>query len=178
MAKDLNKVMLSGRLGKDVDLKYLPSGAAVATFSVASGRRVKQADGNYNDQTEWFRVVAWEKLAETCGQYLKKGSHVMVEGRLQTREWQDKEGQKRYSTEVIATDMYMLDGKRQDGGGDAAGGEDDWENTGNSGGNNRSNAGAANNRNAGAANNRGNGAGRGANQYGGDDGVETEDIPF
>ena len=113
MAKDLNKVMLSGRLGKEVEYKVLTSGATIATFSVASGRKVKEGDA-YKDQTEWFRVVAWDKLAETCSQYLHKGSHVMIEGRLQTREYQDQQGQKRYSTEVIASDMLMLDNKRQD----------------------------------------------------------------
>ncbi|NWJ97411.1 MAG: single-stranded DNA-binding protein [Chloroflexi bacterium] len=111
MARDLNKVMLTGRLGKDVDLRVTPNGNPVATFSVASGRNVKDGD-SWKEQTEWFRVVAWEKLAETCANYLKKGSHVFIEGRLQTREWQDKDGQKRTSTEVIATDMYMLDSKR------------------------------------------------------------------
>jgi single-strand DNA-binding protein len=111
MAKDLNKVMLTGRLGKDVELRVTPSGSSVATFSVASSRNVRDGD-SWKEQTEWFRVVAWEKLAETCANYLKKGSHVFIEGRLQTREWQDNSGQKRYSTEVIATDMYMLDSKR------------------------------------------------------------------
>jgi single-strand DNA-binding protein len=111
MARDLNKVMLTGRLGKDVDLRVTPNGRAVATFSVASGRNVKEGD-TWKEQTEWFRVIAWEKLAETCANYLKKGSHVFIEGRLQTKEWQDKEGQKRYTTEVIASDMYMLDSKR------------------------------------------------------------------
>ena len=114
MSKDLNKVMLSGRLGKDVEYKVLPSsGATVSTFSVASSRKVKEGD-NYRDQTEWFRVVAWDKLAETCSNLLHKGSHVMIEGRLQTREWIDTQGQKRYSTEVIANDMYLLESKRQD----------------------------------------------------------------
>ncbi len=113
MSKDLNKVMLSGRLGKDVEFKYLTSGMAIATFSVASGRRVKEGDA-YRDQTEWFRVVAWDKLGETCNNLLHKGSHVMIEGRLQTRDWVDNQGQKRYSTEVIANDMYILEGKRQD----------------------------------------------------------------
>ncbi|NWJ96643.1 MAG: single-stranded DNA-binding protein [Chloroflexi bacterium] len=123
MAKDLNKVMITGRLGKDVDLRVTPNGNSVATFSVASGRNVKDGDG-WKEQTEWFRVVAWEKLAENCSNLLKKGSHVFIEGRLQTREWQDKEGQKRYSTEVIATDMYMLDSKRsQEDGSGGSGGE-------------------------------------------------------
>jgi single-strand DNA-binding protein len=114
MARDLNKVMLTGRLGKNVDLRVTPNGRAVATFSVASGRNYKDGD-NWKEQTEWFRVVAWEKLAETCANKLKKGSHVFIEGRIQTREWQDKEGQKKTSTEVIATDMYLLDSKPKGG---------------------------------------------------------------
>lgn len=113
MAKDLNKVILTGRLGKEVEQRITPNGVAVATFSVASGRRVKDGD-NFKDQTEWFRVVAWDKLAETCSNFLKKGSHVCIEGRLQTREWVDQQGQKRFTTEVIATDMYILDTRRDD----------------------------------------------------------------
>jgi single-strand DNA-binding protein len=111
MARDLNKVMLTGRLGKDVELRYTPNGNPVATFSVASNRPIKQQDGNWSDQTEWFRVVAWEKLAERCSQQLVKGRHIYIEGRLQTREWTDQQGQKRYTTEVIATDMMTLDKK-------------------------------------------------------------------
>lgn len=111
MAKDLNKVMLIGRLGKDVDLRVTPSGNSVATFSVASSRNVKDGD-NWKEQTEWFRVVAWEKLAETAAKYLNKGQRVYIEGRLQTREWQDNSGQKRYTTEVIANDLILLDNKR------------------------------------------------------------------
>ncbi len=149
MARDLNKVMLTGRLGKDVELRVTPSGSSVATFSVATGRKVKEGDG-YKDQTEWFRVVAWEKLAETCANFLHKGSHVYIEGRLQTREWQDQQGQKRYSTEVIATEMLMLDSKSQ------GGGEDNWDN-----------AGAP----ARSASNRGRSASS-------DDDLEPEDIPF
>ncbi len=123
MAKDLNKVIITGRLGKEVELRVTPNGSSVASFSVASGRSQKMPDGSYKDQTEWFRVVAWEKLAEICANYLKKGSHVFIEGRLQTREYTDKDGVKRYSTELIASDMTMLDSKRQsqeDGG-------DGWE---------------------------------------------------
>src|SRR5689334_21751368 len=119
MARDLNKVMFTGRLGGDPELRYLPNGNAVATFSVASGRSVKQPDGSYQDQTEWFRVVAWEKLAETCANFLKKGSHVFIEGRLQTRKYQDKNNQEQRITEVVANEMLMLDSKRsqEEGGG-------------------------------------------------------------
>ncbi len=123
MARDLNKVILTGRLGKDVELRVTPSGSSVATFSVASSRNVKEGDG-WKEQTEWFRVVAWEKLAETCANYLHKGSKVLIEGRLQTREWTDKENVKRSTTEVIATEMLMLDSKKSDSNGD-----DDWGST-------------------------------------------------
>lgn len=153
MAKDMNKVTLSGRLGRDVELRVTPNGRSVATFTVASGRSIKEGDA-WKDQTEWFRVVAWEKLAETCANYLHKGSHVLLEGRLQTREWQDKEGQKRSTTEVIASEMYLLD-KRQE-----SGGADSWDN-----------APAAP-----ASNNRSRPASRPSAGY--DDEMEPEDIPF
>jgi single-strand DNA-binding protein len=109
MAKDLNKVMLTGYLGADPEMRYTPQGSAVTTFRVASGRAWKSADGTQHDDTEWFRVVSWDKLAEICNQYLTKGTRVYIEGRLQTRKWQDKEtGQDRYLTEVIAQDMIIL----------------------------------------------------------------------
>ena len=112
MGKDLNKVMLTGHLGADPEMRYTSQGSAVTTFRVASGRRWKSADGVDHDDTEWFRVVAWDKLGEICNQYLTKGTRVYVEGRLRTNKWQDKEtGQDRYSTEVIASDMIMLDGR-------------------------------------------------------------------
>lgn len=113
MAKDLNKVMLTGHLGADPEMRYTAQGSAVTTFRVASGRAWKSSDGSQHDDTEWFRVVAWDKLGEICNQYLTKGTRVYVEGRLQTRKWQDQNGQDRYSTEVIANDMIILS-SRQD----------------------------------------------------------------
>lgn len=114
MAKDLNKVMLTGHLGADPEMRYTPQGSAVTTFRVASGRSWKSSDGSAHEETEWFRVVAWDKLGEICNQYLTKGTRVYVEGRLRTNKWQDKEtGQDRYSTEVIASDMIILS-SRQD----------------------------------------------------------------
>jgi single-strand DNA-binding protein len=113
MAKDLNKVMLTGHLGADPEMRYTPQGSAVTTFRVASGRTWKSADGTQHDDTEWFRIVAWDKLGEICNQYLTKGTRVYVEGRLQTRKWQDKDGQDRYTSEVIASDMIILS-SRQD----------------------------------------------------------------
>lgn len=115
MSRDINKVMISGRLGRDVELRITPSGSSVATFSVASSRSTKQSDGQLKEQTEWFRVVAWEKLADTCATYLKKGSSVFIEGRLQTRDWTDQQGQKHSTTEVIASEMVMLGSRQNEG---------------------------------------------------------------
>lgn len=112
MAKELNKVQLTGRLGADPEMRVTPQGHAVTTFRVASNRSRRGADGEAHEDTEWFRVVAWNKLAEICNQFLAKGARVYVEGRLQTRQWQDQEGQTRSSTEVIANDMIMLDTRR------------------------------------------------------------------
>src|SRR5262245_37587562 len=112
MAKELNKVQLTGRLGADPEMRFTPQGHAVTTFRVASNRSWRSTDGEAHEDTEWFRVVAWNKLAEICNQYLIKGARVYVEGRLQTRQWQDQDGQTRYSTEVIANDMIMLDSRR------------------------------------------------------------------
>lgn len=110
--KSLNKVLLIGNLGKDPELSYTASGVAVAKFSVATGERWKDQEGNTQERTEWHNIVAWRKLAEICGQYLKKGSKVYLEGRLQTRSWDDKNtGVKRYATEVIADNLIMLDSK-------------------------------------------------------------------
>jgi single-strand DNA-binding protein len=119
MAKDLNKVMLTGHLGADPEMRYTPQGSAVTTFRVASNRSWKSNDGIQHDDTEWFSVVAWDKLAEICNQYLTKGTRVYIEGRLQTRSWDDKNsGEKRYKTEVIAQDMIILSarGERVPGG--------------------------------------------------------------
>jgi single-strand DNA-binding protein len=122
MSKDLNKVQLTGRLGKDPEVRNTPQGNIVTQFTVASNRSWRTADNQQRDDTEWFSVVAWNKLGEICGEYLRKGSRVYIEGRLQTRSWEDQEsGQKRYKTEVIATDMIMLDSRRDaQGGGDYA----------------------------------------------------------
>ena len=110
--KSLNKVLLIGNLGKDPELSYTASGIAVAKFSIATNERWKDTDGNVQERTEWHNIIAWRKLAEICGQYLKKGSKVYLEGKLQTRSWDDKNtGAKRYATEVIADDLIMLDGK-------------------------------------------------------------------
>jgi single-strand DNA-binding protein len=112
MARDLNKVQMTGRLGADPEMRYTPQGHAVTTFRAASNRSWRTAEGETHEDTEWFRVVAWNKLAEICNQWLSKGSRVYVEGRMQTRQWQDQEGQTRYQTEIIAIDIIILDSRR------------------------------------------------------------------
>jgi single-strand DNA-binding protein len=112
MARDINKVMIIGRLGLDPEMRFTASGSPVTTFRVAVGRQWRDQNGESREETEWFSVVAWNKLAEICNQYLAKGSRVYVEGRLQTRSWEDQQsGQTRYKTEVIASDMIILDGR-------------------------------------------------------------------
>jgi len=110
MARGLNKVTLIGNLGKDPELKYTNSGVAVATFSLATSDSWKDQEGNMQERTEWHNIVAWRKLAEICGQYLKKGSQVYIEGKIQTRSYNDKEGVKKYITEIVADQLLMLGG--------------------------------------------------------------------
>lgn len=109
MAGSLNKVMIIGNVGRDPEMRYTPNGAPVTSFSVAVNYRRNGPDGQPQDATEWFNVVTWNKLAETCSQYLSKGRSVFVEGRLQTRSWDGQDGQKHYRTEVIAQDVRFLD---------------------------------------------------------------------
>ncbi|MFQ5602756.1 MAG: single-stranded DNA-binding protein [bacterium] len=116
----VNKVILVGNLGQDPELKYTPSGAAVTNFSIATNEVWKDNDGNKQERTEWHRVVLWRRLAEIAGEYLKKGSKIYVEGRLQTRSWEDKDGVKRYTTEVLVDNMTMLDSKGDTGRSEAA----------------------------------------------------------
>jgi|TARA_A100001015_G_C14878481_1_gene667358 single-strand DNA-binding protein len=108
----LNKVMLIGRLGQDPEVRYTQSNTAVATLSVATSERYKDGNGEQQERTEWHRVVAWGRLAEICQQYLHKGSLIYVEGPLQTRQWEDNQGQKRYTTEIKALQMTMLDSRQ------------------------------------------------------------------
>ncbi len=110
----VNKVILIGNLGRDPEVRYMPNGDAACSFSVACSEQWKDKDGKKQERTEWVSVATFRKLAEICGEYLKKGSSVYIEGKLQTRKWQDKDGADRYTTEVIASDMKMLGGK-QDG---------------------------------------------------------------
>ena len=109
----VNKVIVLGNLGKDPELRHLPNGDAVCNFSLATTESWKDKDGNKQDKTEWHNVVIFRKLAEIAGEYLKKGRPVYIEGRLQTRKWQDKEGKDRYTTEIVADQMQML-GSREE----------------------------------------------------------------
>jgi single-strand DNA-binding protein len=123
MARGVNKVILVGNLGKDPEMKYTASGAAIANITVATSDSWNDKQtGERVEKTEWHRVVAFQRLAEIMGEYLKKGSQVYIEGKLQTRKWQDQNGQDRYSTEVVANDMQMLGARGGDAGARQQGG--------------------------------------------------------
>ena len=117
--KSVNKVILIGNLGKDPEVKYTPQGTPVAKLTLATNERYKDKNGEWQDRTEWHNVVLWQRLAEIAGEYLKKGGKVYIEGRLQTRSWDDKQtNQKKYMTEVVASDLVLLGGRGE--GGDSA----------------------------------------------------------
>ncbi|MGI5862214.1 MAG: single-stranded DNA-binding protein [Myxococcales bacterium] len=116
----VNKAIIVGNLGRDPEVRYTPSGQAVATFTVATNERWTDKSGQPQERTEWHRIVVWGKQAENCGQYLRKGRPVYIEGRIQTREWTDKEGQKRYTTEIVANQVQFLGGR------DGAGSREDF----------------------------------------------------
>jgi single-strand DNA-binding protein len=118
----LNKVMLIGNLGKDPEVRYTTSGTAVASFSLATSERFKNKSGDWEDRTEWHNITLWGRLAEIAGEYLAKGKTVYIEGRLQTRKWQDRDGRDRYTTEIVGDKMQMLGG-RGEGAGRPAGGK-------------------------------------------------------
>lgn len=113
MSRGLNKVMIIGHLGRDPEMRYTPSGRPVATFSVATNRTWHSANGERHEETEWFNVVAWGSLAEICKQHLSRGQQVYVEGRLQTRRWDDAEGKKHFTTELVAREIIMLGDRRE-----------------------------------------------------------------
>ena len=118
MAKSVNKVILLGNVGKEPEVKFLPSGGAVANFSIATSERFKDKSGEFQDRTEWHNIVAYGKLAEIIRDYVKKGSKLYVEGRLTTRSWDDKEsGKKVYRTEIVVADLSLLSGRGEEGGG-------------------------------------------------------------
>lgn len=112
MSKSVNKVILLGNVGREPEVKYTPSGTAVAEFSLATSEKYKDKSGQWQEKTEWHSCVAWSKLAEIVGEYVKKGSKIYVEGKLQTRSWDDKKsGEKKYKTEVVLSDLVLLGGK-------------------------------------------------------------------
>lgn len=117
----VNKVILVGNLGRDPELRYTPSGVAVANFPIATSEKFKDRDGNVQEKTEWHQIVVWRQLAEIAAKYLHKGKQIYLEGKIQTRKWQDKSGQDRYSTEIVMEKMQMLgsasDGQQNNGAG-------------------------------------------------------------
>lgn len=116
----LNKAMIIGNLGRDPEMRYTPNGQAVTQFTVAVNRNYKDQDGAWQEETEWFRVVVFGQQAERAAEYLRKGFKVYVEGRLQTRQWEDREGQKRYTTELVANQVTNLERRPRDEGAEAA----------------------------------------------------------
>ena len=159
----VNKVILVGNLGKDPELRYTPSGAAVCTFSLATTNPFKDKDGNR--QTEWHNIVVWRQLAEICGKHLHKGKQVYIEGRIQTRSYDDRDGNKRYITEIVAEEMRMLGSKDdQQGGGQQGGGYSQGNQNRNqsSGGHSQGNQ----NRNQSSGGNQGGGYNQGGGQGG------------
>jgi single-strand DNA-binding protein len=122
MTRGLNKVMIIGNLGRDPEMRYTPSGKPVTSFSLACSRSWISSDGERREETEWFNVVAWGNLAEICNQHLSKGQQVYVEGRLQTRSWEDNNGQRHFRTEVVANEMIIL-GNRASYDANAGGGD-------------------------------------------------------
>jgi len=119
----VNKAVLIGRLGKDPEVRYTPDGLMITSFNLATDEQWKDKSGQKVQKTEWHRIVTFGKLAEICGNYLAKGKMIFVEGRIQTRTWEDKEGVKRYTTEIVASDMRMLDSKGQGKGSESPVGE-------------------------------------------------------
>ena len=118
----LNKCLIIGNLGRDPEMRYTPSGQAVTQFTVAVNRNYKDSQGERQEETEWFRVVAWGQQAEFAAEYLRKGQKVFVEGRIQTRQWEGQDGQKRYTTELVANTIQNLERRpREDAGGDGGG---------------------------------------------------------
>jgi single-strand DNA-binding protein len=127
MAKGVNKVILIGNCGADPETRYLPSGGAVTNVRLATSETWKDTtSGQQQERTEWHRVVFFNRLAEIAAEYLKKGSKVYVEGAIRTRKWQDKEGKDQYTTEIVAAEMQMLDGRQGGGGGMGGGGDADY----------------------------------------------------
>ncbi|RMG12530.1 MAG: single-stranded DNA-binding protein [Deltaproteobacteria bacterium] len=126
MAGSVNKAIIIGNLGRDPEVRYTSGGQAVCNFTVATNEQWKDKSGQRQERTEWHRVVVWGRQGELCGQYLAKGRTVYVEGRLQTREWTDRDGNKRYTTEIVAQNVQFLDTRGGGGPAEVAGGPDDF----------------------------------------------------
>jgi len=167
----VNKVILVGRLGRDPEIRTTASGNSVGNLRIATTERRKDRDGNWNDHTEWHTLVCFGKTAETAGRFLKKGRQIYVEGRLQTRKWQDKEGRDRYSTEVVCNVLRFL-GSRDDSGGGGGGGS--YSGGGGGGGSYSGGGGGG----GGGSYNKPAGGGGGGGGGGGDMPFADDDIPF
>lgn len=150
--KGVNKVILVGNLGNDPEVRYMPNGNAVANLSLATSESWKDQQGQVQERTEWHRLTMYRRLAEIAGEYLKKGSQIYVEGKLQTRKWQDQQGQDKYTTEIIVDQMQMLGGRNNNGGGNQGGynqGNNQNQGGGNQGGYNQNQGGNQGNNNGG-----------------------------
>ncbi len=182
----LNKAIIIGNLGRDPEVRYTNSGQAVAQLNVATHERWKDKDDNPQERTEWHRVTVWGRQGENCGKYLTKGRQVYIEGRLQTREWEDKDGNKRYTTEIVASQVLFLQGGSEGGGGGGGGyGGGGGGNRGGGGGGGYGGGGGGNRGGGGGGGNRGGGGGGGNRGGGGggggggfDDSFNEDDIPF
>ena len=194
--KGVNKVILVGNLGNDPEVRYMPNGNAVANLSLATSESWKDQQGQVQERTEWHRLTMYRRLAEIAGEYLRKGSQIYVEGKLQTRKWQDQQGQDRYTTEIIVDQMQMLGGRNNNGGGNQGnnqnqGGYNQNQGGGNQGGYNQNQGGGNQggyNQNQGGNNGGGNQGGGNQNQGGQNAGKNPpmaepdfdfdDDIPF
>jgi single-strand DNA-binding protein len=143
-SRGVNKVILVGNLGNDPEVRYMPNGNAVANLSIATSESWKDQQGQLQEKTEWHKVTMYRRLAEIAGEYLKKGSQIYLEGKLQTRKWQDQQGNDRYTTEVIADQLQMLGGRNESGGG-GGGGQSSGQSGGGQGGYQQSPQGGQNN---------------------------------
>ena len=178
MAKGLNKATLIGHAGKDAEVRYTGTGTPVATFTIATSEAWKdKGTGQLQERTEWHNIVAWSRLAEICGEYVKKGTRIYVEGRIQNRSYDDKDGNKRYISEIVANEMILLDGRR---GNDNGGGGYDQSSSyggGNNGGGFNTNRGGGNN-NSGAAYGAAGAGGAMVPDFGEPVGGSDDDLPF
>jgi single-strand DNA-binding protein len=129
MARSINKAILVGNVGKDPEIKFLPSGSAVANFGLATSERFKDKSGEFQERTEWHNIVAYQRTAEIIRDYVKKGSKLYIEGRIQTRSWDDQSGKKQYRTEIVVNDLVLLSGRGEGGesGGYSRGGSNSYD---------------------------------------------------